>query len=252
MATRIAASLLIAVALLLVSASATSADAARLASWLAPAPGADWLEARSSPTTLEGPFSSRAYSNYLQTVSPTTPSVVDELDALSFRSGYSRTWVQGGSNDQLTERVFEFGDVLGASAWFANLKEQNQRTKYLARTMPPLDGDPNSFGVVLKTQDYRSYRVEFVVSNLVFTVHVDSTTNDLTGVVVAQATAELRMVANSSPRNVLDPASPPPAAPSPELPLLGAALLAIAATGIAAVLWHRRTRARVARRLERV
>lgn len=232
--------MLIAVALLLVSASATSADASQLSAWLAPAPGADWVEATATPTTLEGPFSSHAYSNYLQTVSPSTPSVADELDALAFRSGYSRTWVQGGTNDQLTERVFQFGDALGAAAWYANLKQQNQLTRYLARVIPPLDSAADSFGVVLKTPDYTSYRVEFVVSNLVFTVHMDSARNDLTVAVVAQATAELRTVASPSPRYVLDPVSMPPPAPSPSLPLLAGALLAIAMAGIAAIVWRRR------------
>ena len=229
MAPRIAAATLVSVALLLVSASATSAGASSLSSWLAPAPGPDWVEAASTPTTLEGSFTSHAYSNYLQTVSPSTPAVVDQLDALAFRSGYSRTWVQAGSNDQLTERVFQFADVLGASAWYANLKEQNQLTKYLERVIPPLDGNPNSFGVVLKTPDYTSYRVEFVVSNLVFTVHMDSAKNDLTAIVIAQAVSELRMAASPSP------------APSPEQPLLAVALVAIVATGIAAVVWRRRT-----------
>ncbi|HET9410959.1 MAG TPA: hypothetical protein VFO75_03655, partial [Candidatus Dormibacteraeota bacterium] len=196
-------------ALLVSTATATSADSSQLSSWLAPAPGSDWVEAAPTPTTLEGPFSSQSYSNFLQTTSPTTPSVTDQLNALAFREGYARTWVQGSTNDQLTERVFRFGDVLGASAWYANLKAQNQQTKYMTRVIPPLEGNANSFGVVLKTPNYTSYRVEFLVSSLVFTVHMDSATNDLTDLAVSQALAELRAQAAATRHSaVAEPASP--------------------------------------------
>jgi hypothetical protein len=237
-AVRLAAAFLASVALLATSASATYADSSPLYSRLAPAPGADWVEAASTPTTLEGPFSSHAYANFLQTVSPSTPSVAGQLDALAFRSGYARTWVQTSTNDQLTERVFEFDDALGASAWYANLKQQNQFTKYLARTIPPLDGDVDSFGVVLKTPDYSSYRVEFVVSKLVFTVHMDSAKNDLTDVVVGQALAELHREAAAAigSRAIAHPARP-------RLPLgevgLAVTLVAVAAAVIG---WRRHRR----------
>ena len=239
MAHRFAAAAVSAVALLLFSASATSADVSQLYSALAPAPGADWVEATPNPTTLEGPFSSQAYSNYLQTVSPKTPSVADQLNSLAFRSGYGRTWVQGSSNDQLTERVFQFGDVLGASAWYANLKQQNQFTKYLARTIPPLDGNPEkSFGVVLKTPDYTSYRVEFVVSRLVFTVHMDSATNDLTDLAVRQALAELRAQVASVKRSAPVSAATH-SVPAGALALAGALAAGGAAVGVIA--WRRRS-----------
>jgi hypothetical protein len=237
MATRVAAPVLVAVALLVLTASATSADASRLYSSLAPAPGADWVEATSTPTTLEGPFSSQSYSNYLQTTSPSTPSVADQLDALAFREGYARMWVQDGSHDLLTERVFRFGDVLGASAWYENLKLQNQRTKYMTRVIPPLEGNPNSFGVVLTTPSYTSYRVEFVTSSLVFTVHMDSAKNDLTDLAVGQALAELKAHAATAPGAVARPSRP--RFSWQEAAVATAGGLAFVAA-LAALLWRRR------------
>jgi len=201
-AIRLPAAFLGSVALLVLSATATYADTSGLYSRLAPAPAADWVEAAAGPTTLEGPFDSHSYDAYLHSVSPTTPSVEKQLNSLAFRAGYGRMWVQGPSRDVLVERVFQFGDNLGASAWYANLKTQNQFTKYMVRVLPPLEGHPDSFGVVLKTPNYNSYRVEFVIDNLVFTVHMDSAQNDLTSLAVTQALAELNPpAASQSPAN---------------------------------------------------
>jgi hypothetical protein len=237
------AALAAALALTLVTAVSTAAESPQLSSRLAPAPGADWVEATASPTTLEGAFDSHSYSAYLQSVSPSTPSVERQLNALAFRSGYARLWVQGSSQDVLSERVFQFGDSLGAAAWYANLKQQNQFTKYLVKAIPPLQGHPESFGVVLRTPDFLSFRVEFVLANLVFTVHMDSAQNDLTALAVGQAQTELHS----------QPASPSPQRPAvaqaPKLPVGGviatgvvgvAALAAIALAALAA--WRRRGR----------
>jgi len=241
-AIRFAAAAATLVALLALSATATYAAGADLSSRLAPPPGADWVEAQAGPTILDGPFDSHSYDTYLQTVSPSTQRVEHQLNALAFRAGYGRMWVQGSSQDVLVERVFEFGDKLGAHAWYENLKLQNQFTKYMVKAMPPLDGTPDSFGVVLKTPSYMSYRVEFVVQNLVFTIHMDSAQNDRTAAAVGQALAELRTAAASpSPAQhnaaVVDPAKP--ALPWPEVGLATAGGLVIVG-GAAAIWWRRR------------
>jgi hypothetical protein len=240
-AVRLAAAFLASVALLATGTTDTFAGASDLYSRLAPAPGADWVESAPGPTTLDGPFDSHSYDTYLQLVSPSTQRVEHQLNALAFRSGYARMWVQGSSQDVLSERVFQFGDALGAAAWYANLKQQNQFTKYLVKVIPPLDGHPDSFGVVLKTPDFKSYRVEFVLANLVFTVHMDSAQNDLTALAVSQALTELHSQA-PSPSPARQAAAAHPSTPAIPTTVLAAAGLAgaLGVVALAAVVARRR------------
>jgi len=215
-----------------------------LSSLLAPAPGADWVESPSAPTILEGPFDAHAYAAYLQALAPRSPSMEKALQNLTFQRGYARAWVQTGSNDALAERVFQFGDASGAGAWYTSLQRQNQGTKYLVRQVPAIDGNPNSFGVVLRGPDGAySYRVEFLVSRLVFTVHMDSIKDDLTDVALRQALTEFE--AHPTPTAADPPAATVAHPATPHLNLLtiigAVAAVDVAVTVIAVlVVWRLR------------
>jgi len=244
-ALRVSALVACAALALAVAAVPAAAAADGLSSMLAPAPGADWVESQPAPTILDGPFDAHAYAAYLQALAPRSPSLETALRNLTFQDGYARAWVQTGSNDALAERVFQFGDAAGAGAWYTSLQRQNQGTKYLVRQVPAIDGNPNSFGVVLRGPDGAySYRVEFLVSRLVFTVHMDSIKNDLTGVALRQALTEFE--ANPMPTA----AAPPAAIAQPVTPrlnllaIVGAlAALDVVVTAIALVVVRRRRRA---------
>ena len=193
MALRMAAAAACAALAMALGAAPAAAGSSGLQSMLAPAPGTDWVESPPAPTTLEGPFDAHSYAAYLQALAPQSPSLETALRNLTFQGGYARAWVQAGSNDALAERVFQFGDPSGAGAWYTSLQRQNQGTRYLVRQVPAIDGNPNSFGVVLRGPDGTySYRVEFLVSRLVFTVHMESVSNDLTDVALRQALTEFQ------------------------------------------------------------
>ncbi len=243
MALRVAAVAALAALGLVMAAVPAAAGADRLSSMLAPAPGADWVESQSAETTLDGPFDAHSYAAYLQALAPRSPSMETALRNLTFQGGYARAWVQTGSNDALAERVFQFADPSGAGAWYTSLQRQNQGTKYLLRQLPAIDGNPNSFGVVLRGPDGSySYRVEFLVTRLVFTVHVDSLKDDLSSLAVSQALLEFQ--AHPTP-TAADPAAAVAQPVAPHLDLLTVvALLAaadVAVTAIAVlVVWRRR------------
>ncbi len=214
MALRVPAVAALAALALVLAAAPAAADSGGLASMLAPAPASDWIESQPAPTVLEGPFDARSYAAYIQALAPRSPSMEKALRNLTFQQGYARAWVQSGSNDALAERVFQFGDATGAGAWYTSLQRQNQGTKYLVRQMQAIDGNPNSFGVVLRGPDGAySYRVEFLVSRLVFTVHMDSAKNDLTDLALRQALTEFEAhptpTAGDPPVTVAQPVAPP-------------------------------------------
>jgi hypothetical protein len=150
-AVRLAAAVAATVVALLAAAGApVSADGAVLYSRLAPPPSTDWIESSTTATTLDGPFDAHSYAEFLRSQAPGSPSLEQVLRNLTFEDGYARAWVEAGSKDSLSERVFKFHDLSGAGAWYTNLQRQNQGTKYLVRPLPALGANPNSFGVVLR------------------------------------------------------------------------------------------------------
>lgn len=193
---------------LLPIAAAASVD---LKSLLADPPSSDWLESEPTPTILDGPFTAESYGAYQQaidTTGSTHTSTVAKLHRYGFAAGYARSWEQRDTQDDLDERVFEFADSAGAGYWYADLKRESQTgTEYLA-DIPGTSTVPDSFGVVLKGNGYREYRVEFKKGNLMVVVHVDADTNDQSSLAIAQAIKieALSPAASATPVSPIPPA----------------------------------------------
>jgi hypothetical protein len=153
-------------------------------------PGAGWVDIAKSPTDLVGGFSAHEYSDYITAVGSIPGTVETRLKAYGFTRGAGLEWVQPGTRDVLFERVFEFGGAKGAGKWFSDIRSGTQRVPEYRR---PFDtsGIPNSFGAVLHAVGTTfQYRVDFAKGNLVFVVHMDSLTTDLSTAAIGQAAAE--------------------------------------------------------------
>jgi hypothetical protein len=188
-------------ALVLVALLSTSVPAEAdtdLSALLAAPPGADWIEAGATATVIDGPITAKSYAAFL-VASGGKSSIESELNRDGFTGGYGRSWEQRGSQDTLIERVFQFGNTVGAGYWYDNLKTTN-------RTMSEYSGDldsssiPDSFGVVLTTTDGdREFRIEFVKGDFVFVVHLNSLTNDLSAATLTQARLQYASAATVTP-----------------------------------------------------
>ena len=160
-----------------------------LRSLLAAAPSADWVELDPTPTILSGGFTAHSYAAYLQAAGSSPGTTESALNLYGFRDGYAREWEQRGSQDVLIERVFEFGDDRGASFWYADLKGGAQTISEYRSAVPI--SVPNSFAAAYVYADgIKQWRAEFWKGNLVFVIHTDADTNDLSTLAVQQATAE--------------------------------------------------------------
>ncbi|HSS95271.1 MAG TPA: hypothetical protein VLR46_14960, partial [Candidatus Dormibacteraeota bacterium] len=107
-----------------------------------------------------------------------------------------------GTGNVLFERVFEFGGAKGARNWFSDIRNGTQRVPQFTRAIDT-SGIPNSFGAVLHAVGTTfQYRVDFAKGNLVFVVHMDSLTTDLSAAAIGQAAAEyLNAPSQSHPPN---------------------------------------------------
>ena len=159
-----------------------------LSSLLAPPPGTEWFDVGSQTTTLVGQFSSHDYAVFLKAAGTSPGSVETTLNLYGFTRGYGLEWQQRGTDDLLVERVFEFRDSGGANNWFSDLKDGSQHaSEYTGPIATPTI--PHSFGAILHSGSNYQYRTEFAKGNLMFVVHMDSLTNDLSSAAVAQAAA---------------------------------------------------------------
>jgi hypothetical protein len=215
-----------------------------LLSLLAAAPSADWIEAGSTPTVLEGQFTAASYSAYLQSVDATPNTIEGVLNLYGFRDGYAREWEQRGTDDILTERVFEFGDSRGASYWYRDLALGVKTDSSYTSDIPAAAAIPNSFGVLLTYSDGKQWRVEFAKGNLVFIVHADAGSDDLAALAVSQAAQEYDSAPSST---VGTAAAAKPLVPESVLIFAGVVFALIAlgalATGLAVGMRGRRSSA---------
>ena len=163
-----------------------------LSALLAQAPGADWNVVSPSATTLVGPFSAHDYAAFLKAQGESAGNTELGLNLYGFTRGYAGEWEQQRSQDVLAERVFEFRDSSSSRSWFSLLKRGARRAPEYTRDIPDTSAVPDSYGAVLTASDgsTRQYRVDFVKGNLVFVVHMDSYTNDLSAPAIRQAAAE--------------------------------------------------------------
>lgn len=163
-----------------------------LSTLLAQAPGADWNAVSPSTTTLVGPFSAHDYAAFLKARGVSPGSTELGLNLYGFTRGYALEWEQQRSQDVLVERVFEFRDTSGSRPWYTALIRGTKNDPQYTRDIPNMSVVPNSYGAVLTTPDGSNtqYRVDFLKGNLVFTVHMESYTNDLTAAAIAQAATE--------------------------------------------------------------
>jgi hypothetical protein len=163
-----------------------------LSTLLAQAPGADWNAFSHSATTLVGPFSAHDYAAFLKARGVSPGSTELGLNLYGFTRGFAAEWEQQRSQDLLVERVFEFRDSSGSRSWYSALIRGTKNDPQYTRDIPNTSVVPNSYGAVLTTPDGRTrqYRVDFVKGNLVFIVHMESFTNDLTAATIAQAATE--------------------------------------------------------------
>ncbi len=163
-----------------------------LSALLAQAPGADWNAVGPSATTLVGPFSAHDYAAFLKARGVSPGSTELGMNLYGFTRGYAAEWEQQRSQDVLVERVFEFRDSSGSRSWFSLLKRGTRSDPEYTRDIPDTSAVPDSYGAVLTSPDgsTRQYRVDFVKGNLVFIIHMESFTNDLSAPAIRQAAAE--------------------------------------------------------------
>ncbi len=167
-----------------------------LGSLLAAPPSADWIEAPAAPSRLEGAFDAHSYGVYVGDAGSSEAA----LSRYGFVAGYGREWEQRGTQDYLVEGVFQFASSKGAKYWYDALKLDNQTTKEYKSSIPAL-ASSTSFGVELDYSDgSREFRVEFIKGNLMFVVHMASSTNDLAATTLNQAQTEY----DAAPQSLMD------------------------------------------------
>jgi hypothetical protein len=170
--------------------AATPVPVTNLRDLLTPPATTDWVSVDPSPVNLVGYFNAHDYANFLKAVGTSPGSLETTMSLYGFTRGYGLEWEQRGTHDLLVERVFEFRDSGGANSWYSDLKSGSETASHYSGAIatPTI---PHSFGAVLRgTGTDRQYRVEFAKGNLMFVVHMDSDTNDLSTPAVAQAAAE--------------------------------------------------------------
>jgi hypothetical protein len=166
--------------------AATPSPPTDLSTLLGPPPSTDWVDVASAPNTLVGSFSAHDYAVFLNSVGTSPGSVETELNLYGFTRGYGLEWEQRGTTDVLVERVFEFRDSAGANYWYSALKRGSEVAPEYTKAIPT-STIPHSFGAVLHGSGSYQYRVEFAKGNLMFVVHMDSDTHDLSEPAIAQA-----------------------------------------------------------------
>ena len=209
-----------------------------LAGYLVDAPSFSWIEQVRSSHTLEGEFSADEYGTYGQST-----TAAANLKSRGFVRGFGREWAQIQTDDYLVERVFQFGDATGATDWLRGVQAQSvQGTEYLG-DIAEASAIPNAFGVRRKLSGGGTqWRIDFVKDNLVFVVHADADTNDLSSLALGQANAIYKRASGAVP------ASAPSARSLPSWfagALIGTSVLIVILVGaavVAALLLTRRTR----------
>lgn len=162
-----------------------------LGSLLAQPPAGDWVQATSSADRIQGPFTAADYAAYLKAADPNADAAGTEatLNADGFTGGFGHEWEEFTSRDYLVERVFAFRDDGGANSWYSDIKAGSQSNTNVTGDIPGVSAIPDSYGAVLKSKSssVTQWRVYFVVHDLVFVVHADSSSNNLSTMAVGQA-----------------------------------------------------------------
>ena len=167
----------------------------------------DWVEAKSSPTVLDGAFNAHDYGAFMNN----NGASERVLNRYGFVAGYSGEWQQKVTQDYLEERVFQFGAASGAGYWYADLHLENTTSKYYKRDIPTLAG-VTSFGVELDfAGGDHEYVVEFMKGSLMFVVHMYSYDTDLSNrtLSIAQTEYDLAPAATQNVASVTTTNVPP-------------------------------------------
>lgn len=178
--------------LLVVPASLEARAASDLASLLASAPSADWVEASpNNQQVIEGPFTAKSYGDFVDRVNASPSQTTSALESFGLTGGYGKEWMQLGSSDLLVERVFQFSADSGATSWYDRIKAAVGSSSDYRGTVAGTEAVPDSFGAVMDNPEFRKqWAVDFRKSNLVFVVHADSHSHDMTTLAVSQAKKE--------------------------------------------------------------
>jgi hypothetical protein len=193
--------LVIAAAALQIAAASPTPD---LREFLAPAPGADWLEAPAGPNVINGPFSAHDWAVYVED-DPTERA----LNRDGFVTGYGRAFEQKVTQDFLEEQVFQFKTASGAGHTYDAFKIDAKTDKNYKSEFPAWDST-TSWGVEFANdQGDRMFSVQFRKGSLLFIVNLWTQKDDLSASVVdfahkdfdlAPETTELAASAQSLPQ----------------------------------------------------
>jgi len=145
-----------------------------LSTYLAGAPGTDWLEAPAGPDVLDGPFNAHDWASYVEDTSTEAA-----LNRDGFVSGYGRAWEQKVSQDFVEEQVLLFHASKGANHAYDSFKLDGKTDKTYKSDLATWD-DANAWGAMFQFDDgNRVYSVQFRKGNLVFLVNWYTTNQDL-------------------------------------------------------------------------
>ena len=153
---------------------AAASPAPDLSTYLAGAPGTDWVEATASKDVIDGPFNAHEWATYVGD-SPTERALNND----HFVGGYGRAWEQKATKDFVEEQVLLFQASSGANHAYDSFKLDGKTQKTYSSEFATWD-DTNAWGstYVFESGD-RAYSVQFRKGNLVFFVNWYTTNQDL-------------------------------------------------------------------------
>ncbi len=181
----------------LVLGGAGPTPATDLSEVLAAPPAADYTELAPSSTVLDGAYDLGHYAQHLG--GGTESEVSAALAAFGFRRAYARSWAEPakgsyvpGSNPRrlLTETIEEYGDAAGAGRRFSEVRDVST----IGEGVTVIDSSsiPDSYAVRVSSDSSvdELFQAVFLKGNALYTVGMDSATDDLTSLTLAQAESE--------------------------------------------------------------
>lgn len=205
------ATVTLALCLLLGAALSAAADAspADLRSVIAPPPANDYIEASAKPDQLDGAFDAKGYADFISAVNDDDASSLEGyLTRYGFTRGYGVTWIERGTRNYFEVFVFEFKRPTGAQLWFADEKDGTSTMDEYRGELAGGTTIPGAWtGRVSSSGSFGAYRVGFVKGNDYYVLSLDSSTADLTSIVLRQAQAQY----DFAPKSTLPPGVVPPA-----------------------------------------
>jgi hypothetical protein len=187
------------------STSPSPSVPAILATILAPAAGAGWVEqAKNTPNAFEGPFTAKQYVGLGNSSNAATAQSTLEHDG--FVAGYGRTWVNNTAGRALVEAVIAFSGGAGAKSWLAASQVADKADPSYKGPLT-ITGISSYYGVKLFDPQAKIYAdaFAFVKGNDFFVVGTDSTVDDKGAAATTQATAQYQM----APDNTIPPSKWP-------------------------------------------